>query len=73
MQKFYVQETIGGWRQTPSFEGTYEECVQYILMIIVTTVEALLLSLVKMNYKWITCKITKNRTSHKCSFYKQNF
>ena len=21
---------IGGWRQTPSFEGTYEECVQYL-------------------------------------------
>ena len=30
MQKFYVQETIGGWKQTPSFEGTYEECVQYL-------------------------------------------
>lgn len=30
MEKFYVQETIGGWKQTPSFEGTYKECVQYL-------------------------------------------
>ena len=30
MEKYYVQETIGGWRQTPVFEGTYNECVQYI-------------------------------------------
>ena len=30
MEKFYVQETIGGWKQTPSFKGTYEECVQYL-------------------------------------------
>lgn len=29
MEKYYVQETIGGWKQTPVFEGTYEECVQY--------------------------------------------
>lgn len=34
-----------------------------ILITIVTIVEALLLSLEKMNYKWITCKITKNITS----------
>ena len=30
MEKYYIQETIGGWRQTPVFEGTYEECVQYL-------------------------------------------
>lgn len=30
MNKFYVQETIGGWRQTPVFEGTYNECVKYL-------------------------------------------
>ena len=30
MEKYFVQETIGGWKQTPSFEGTYEECVQYL-------------------------------------------
>lgn len=30
MEKYFVQETIGGWKQTPCFEGTYEECVQYL-------------------------------------------
>lgn len=27
---FYLQETIGGWRQNPVFEGTYEECLHKI-------------------------------------------
>lgn len=27
---FYVQETIGGWRQNPIFEGSYEECKRYM-------------------------------------------
>ena len=31
MTKHYVQETIGGWRQTPVFEGSYNECVQYLI------------------------------------------
>ena len=30
MTKHYVQETIGGWWQTPVFEGYYNECVQYL-------------------------------------------
>ena len=30
MTKYYIQETIGGWRQTPVFEGTYNECVQHL-------------------------------------------
>ena len=30
MEKYFVQETIGGWKQSPSFGGTYEECVQYL-------------------------------------------
>lgn len=30
MAKYFVQETIGGWKQTPCFEGTYEECIQYL-------------------------------------------
>lgn len=30
MNKFYVQETIGGWRQTPVFEGSYNDCVKYL-------------------------------------------
>lgn len=30
MEKYYVQETIGGWKQTPICSGTYEECVQYM-------------------------------------------
>lgn len=30
MERFYVQETIGGWRQTPILEGTYEECAKYL-------------------------------------------
>ena len=25
-KKFYLQETIGGWRQVAAFSGTYEEC-----------------------------------------------
>ena len=28
MKKFYLQETIGGWRQVPVFEGSYEECLE---------------------------------------------
>jgi|GEM_PF-1058836 len=27
---YVVAETIGGWRQVPMFEGTYEECVHYM-------------------------------------------
>lgn len=30
MEKYFVQETIGGWKQTPCFEGTYKECIQYL-------------------------------------------
>lgn len=30
MDKYFVQETIGGWRPIPIFEGTYNECVQYL-------------------------------------------
>lgn len=26
---YYVQETIGGWKQTAIFNGTYDECVGY--------------------------------------------
>lgn len=29
-EKYYVQETIGGWRQTALFEGTYDECQEYM-------------------------------------------
>lgn len=29
MKKYYVQETIGGWRQNAIFEGTLEECEEY--------------------------------------------
>lgn len=29
-EKFFVQEIIGGWKQTPCFEGTLEECEQYV-------------------------------------------
>ena len=28
--KFHVQETIGGWRQVSVFEGTLEECQEYV-------------------------------------------
>ena len=27
---FYVQETIGGWKQTPCFQGTLEECERFV-------------------------------------------
>lgn len=27
--RFYVQETIGGWKQTPVFEGSYKECLEF--------------------------------------------
>ena len=27
---FYVQESIGGWKQTPCFEGTLAECQNYV-------------------------------------------
>jgi hypothetical protein len=27
---YVVAEVIGGWRQTPQFEGTYEECENYM-------------------------------------------
>lgn len=27
--KFYIQETIGGWKQVPVFEGSYEECLEF--------------------------------------------
>lgn len=27
--KYYLQETIGGWRQVAIFEGTYEECLKF--------------------------------------------
>ena len=27
---YYVQETIGGWRQNAAFIGTYEECQDYL-------------------------------------------
>lgn len=26
---YYIQETIGGWRQNAVFQGTYEECQEY--------------------------------------------
>lgn len=28
--KYFIQETIGGWRQNAIFEGTYEECQEYM-------------------------------------------
>lgn len=27
--KYFVQETIGGWKQTAIFFGTYDECRQF--------------------------------------------
>lgn len=27
---YVVASSIGGWNQTPVFEGTYEECVAYM-------------------------------------------
>ena len=30
MKNFFVHEKIGGWRQTPSFVGIYEECVLFL-------------------------------------------
>jgi len=58
MEKFYVQETIEVGNKHQALRVLMKSAYS-ILMIIVTTVEALLLSLVKMSYKWITCKITK--------------
>lgn len=29
IMNYYVQETIGGWRQNAVFEGTLEECQNY--------------------------------------------
>ena len=26
---FYIQEIIGGWKQTAVFGGSYEECMDY--------------------------------------------
>lgn len=31
VKKFFVQETIGGWKQTPCFEGTLEECEKFVI------------------------------------------
>lgn len=28
--KYYVQETIGGWKQVAAFEGTHDECMDYM-------------------------------------------
>lgn len=30
MDVYCVQETIGGWKQTPMFEGTFEECQDFL-------------------------------------------
>lgn len=27
--KYFVQETVGGWRQVAIFEGSYDECLEY--------------------------------------------
>ena len=27
---FCVQETIGGWKQTPVFEGSFDECQDFL-------------------------------------------
>ena len=27
--KYYIQETIGGWRQRAIFQGTLKECEEY--------------------------------------------
>ena len=27
---YYVQEIIGGWKQNAIFQGTYEECQEYM-------------------------------------------
>ena len=27
---FFVQEIIGGWKQTPCFQGTLEECENFV-------------------------------------------
>lgn len=29
-EKFYVQETIGGWKQNAIFSGSYNECEEYL-------------------------------------------
>lgn len=28
-EKFYVQQTLGGWKQNAIFSGTEEECQEY--------------------------------------------
>lgn len=28
-ETYYVQETIGGWRQNAVFNGSYEQCMEY--------------------------------------------
>ncbi len=30
MDVYCVQETIGGWKQTPMFEGTFDECQDFL-------------------------------------------
>jgi hypothetical protein len=30
MTTYYVQETIGGWRQNAIFQGSKEECEKYL-------------------------------------------
>lgn len=30
MDVFCVQETIGGWKQTPVFEGAFDECQDFL-------------------------------------------
>ena len=27
---FFVQEVIGGWKQSPCFQGTQEECERFV-------------------------------------------
>lgn len=29
--KFYIQETIGGWKQNAIYEGTYNQCATYFM------------------------------------------
>lgn len=30
MDVYCVQETIGGWKQTPVFEGSFDECQNFL-------------------------------------------
>lgn len=30
MNVFCVQETIGGWKQTPVFEGSFDDCQDFL-------------------------------------------